>query len=268
MKIKNKNELWLKNDSDNEVKVADLNVKVGAGKIVNVYKYNPYLTVSQVKRSQENGSLYVKLNSRQLRVVKGKPVTNTTALKNVKESDVPIVRKPKSSVVIEQEQNNPETTGSFDFADYGISDLGAAERVNDGEMVTVQTKDDTNVPDVVANTNTSSQDILKDRVSKESSAYGKSAKAATTGKQPFTVISSDLAPEVDEIGTVIIKKEKARKTSYLDSIRRSEESGTLDDDQKGADRVIENEPTKFDTKVATKTEDGSIIMKLKEKDDS
>lgn len=270
MKIKNTNELWLKNSGKSDIKVADLNVKVGAGATVNVYKYNPYLTVSQVNDSRKSGSLSRKLSGKTLSVVQKHVNPVPVTLNHIKESNTPIVKKTKSSIVIEQENDDPEEVGSFEFADYGVADLGPVKQVSDKGSVVVQAKQDEK-PEPVEDPKLSpepglslqSQMIMQDMSDKQSSAYGKSA-TVTSGKEAYTVISPDLTPEVDpDTGTVTIRKAKEAKTSYLNKIKRAQESGA-DDSEEGADATIDLEATKFDTKVATKTEDGSVIMQIKE----
>lgn len=274
MKVKNNNELWIQNSGKTDIKVADLNVKVRAGTTVNVYKYNPYLTVSQVEDSLKSGSLSRKLKSNSVKIVQGRTVQNPAPLKTVDEDKNPLVKKVKSSVVIEQENNDPEESGNFDFADYGIADLGPVEQVKEGNTVSVRAKQDEKPkpkedPDFepAGGLSMQSQMIMQDRADKEAPAYGKVAGVTSNRDQPFSVTTPDLTPEVDEAtGAVTIKKAKEAKTSYLDKIKRAQESGVLDDDEEGADRVVDMEPTEFDTKAATVTEDGSVIMKIKEKE--
>jgi hypothetical protein len=148
--MESENILWVQNQGTADVSLSDLGVKVPAGQTVNVYKYNPYLTVAQVEKSLESGALSKRLESKVLRIVDKKVTSNPHALNKLKESNETVLaKKTKSSVVIESKTEEPEEGGSFGFADYGISDIGpdVATTKEDGSVFVTAKQDDLDEPD-------------------------------------------------------------------------------------------------------------------------
>lgn len=293
MKVKNNNELWLHNPTTADVSISDLGVKVPAGKAVNVYQINPYLTVSKVKDSLSSGALARRLESRALRrITKGTTVIPPT-LNQLKESDGTVhAKKTKTSVVIETKTDDPEEGESFGFADYGINDLGedvSAAR-EDGSVFVSAKQDEATEPDkgsplkpvLESGVSNQSQIVMKHLQESMTDPTGPIAEATTpTQSQPFTVVKSPqdtneekvaLSPtghpvSRDESGAVVVGDEK--KPRSIRTVKKAMEEGADDytlqgDDEEGADEVIDFPKTGFDSKVAEKTEDGSVVMKILE----
>jgi len=280
-------ELWLRNPGTSDVSLSDLGVKVPAGKTVNVYRVNPYITVAQVEKSMESGALFKRLASKTLHVVQKQVNPVPPTLNQIKESDGTVqAKKTKTSVVIETASDESEEEGNFDFADYGISDLGPVTQTKqDDGAVVVNTKQDEDTepdkgvelkPELESGMSQQSQVVMKTARESMVDPTGPHAEASKpSAERPFTVVKPpdpDPEPEAktptgntvtkDETGAVVVDGEK--KFRSIKGIRRSQVEGTdeTDDD----DTAIEFEETEFDTKVATKTEDGSIVMKLKEEE--
>lgn len=238
MKVKNTNELWLLNLTQMDVSISDLGVKVPAGKTINVFKVNPYLTKSKVDESMSNGALLRRIEAKILSVVSGKQENKT--IKNIKESEETTIKavKTRSSVVIEQECDDIETDDGFDFADYGINDIGERQLQSDG-AITIAPKEDpvdddekektVVTPVVESNISQQSQVVMKTHNEAVSDSFGKMAGSSVPTKDRPFIVSKP--PETEE-------------------------------DENLEEEDVEEE---FDSKVATITEDGAIIMKLKEK---
>lgn len=320
MKVKNPNELWVLNRTTSDVSMGDLGVKVPAGKALNIYKANPYLTKAQVETSRDMGSLSKRLATGTLVIVKRAVKDAPHALKQLKESSETTLKavKTKSSVVIEPEQDTEESGEGFDFADYGVSDIGPSvdqSKQEDGTIVVTVAQDD-EADDV---SGVEMKPTLESGVSKQSQVVMRAAQEAMTDptgphaeasassqSKPFTVVKPPSPPKLetteeattaddaaaaalkarqqektavaptgetvskDETGAVVVGGQK--KTRSIRRVKKAQEEGTDDytlpgDDEVGADEVIDFEKTRYDSKVATKTEDGAIVMKLKEEEE-
>jgi len=293
MKIKNENELWLYNSTTADVSISDLGIKVPAGKAINVYQYNPYLTVSKVEGSRSSGALFRRLESRVLMVIvkATNPIPQT--LNQLKESNKTVhAKKTKTSVVIEQKTDEPEEDGNFGFADYGITDVGpdVSTSKEDGSVFIHTKQDDAVKPDkgsplepvIESGVSNQSQVVMKHMQESMTDPAGLIADATTPSlSQPFTVVkphqdseekeSERVTPTGENItkdssGAVVVGGEK--KPRSIKTVKKAQEEGDdcmlPGDDEEGADEAIDLEKTEFDTKVAVKTEDGSVIMKIKE----
>jgi len=281
------NELWVLNPSTADVSISDLGVKVPAGRAVNIYKVNPYLTIYQVKESQENGALSKKLASGRLKLVVRKVNPVPPTLNQIKESDGTVhAKKTKSSVVIESNVDEAEQEGSFEFADYGVTDLGPVTRaVQDDGAIVVNAKEDEAQepekgielkPEIESGISEQSQIVMRGAQEAMTDPTGPLAEASeASAAQPFTVVKPP-NPEAhekdsttvtghkvtqDETGSVVIASEQEARS--IAKVKRAQEEAE-GDDEVGADDAIEFQETEFDSKAATKTEDGSVVMKIKE----
>lgn len=323
MRVKNPNELWLFNRTTADVSLGDLGVKVPAGKAVNIYRSNPYLTIAQVTTSRDMGSLSKRLATGTLIVVKKAVQDIPHALKQLKESKETTIKaiKTKSSVVIEPETDSEESGEGFEFADYGVTDLGSSvdqTRQDDGSVVVTAKQDE----DVDEGSGVELKPSLESGISRQSQVVMRSAQEAMTDPtgphaessrssvaQPFAVFKSPAPPKTpvekakaaandkdaavdaalvarqaktavsptgktvstDETGAVVVGAEAkpARSIRGLKKVQDGEaDDYTLPgDDEVGADETIKFEKTRYDSKVATKTEDGAVVMKLKEEEE-
>jgi len=280
------NELWVLNPGTADVSISDLGVKVPTGKAVNIYKVNPYLTVYQVKESQENGVLAKKLASGRLKVVVRKVNPVPPTLYQVKESDGTVhAKKTKTSVVIESNVDEAEQEGSFEFADYGVHDLGPVTQAmqDDGAIVVNAQQDEAKEPEkgielkpeIETGLSEQSQIVMKTAQEAMTDPTGPLAEASiASAAQPFTVVKPP-SPEKgleketvtghkvtqDETGSIVVASEQEARS--IAKVKRAQESSE-GDDEAGADDAIEFQETEFDSKAATKTEDGSVVMKIKE----
>ena len=137
MKNKNKNELWVQNLDTSDRKIHDLGVKVPAGKTINIYAFNPRLTAAEVGLSMKSGDLARRTAAGILRVVERKVKVMPKDLLKVGVSKKPVMaKKGKSSIYIDPNDNELVTEdGSFDFADYGISDIDTTTKKEAGSVM-------------------------------------------------------------------------------------------------------------------------------------
>lgn len=293
MKVKNDNVLWLYNPTTADVHLSDLGVKIPAGKAANIYKINPYLTSMQVVQSRELGSLAKRLEAGVLKVVHRDVTSKSEVISKIKESRETNIKaiKTKSSVVITSDEDEEGSDGEFDFADYGINDLGAVEQVKqeDGTIVVNAEQDEEGEPDpgiqlkpeLESGISKQSQVVMKAAQDAMTDPTGPIADASASSKEkPFTVVKppkgntpSGLDVEQDESGAVLVSNPKeAKPARSIRQVKKAQEEGTDDytlpgDDAEGADTVIEFEESEYDSKVATQLEDGSVVMKLKEEEE-
>jgi len=237
-------ELWLHNDTGADVSIADLGVKVPANKTINVYKYNPYLTEEQVKRSMEDGSLSKRLNN-VLSVVNKYVAPEPHGLNHIKASKKPVeVIKTKSAIYVNTKEEDVLEDEDFgDFADYGLGELGhkntTHKQTDDGSVVVVQKKDDekSEIP----------APLLDYQKAGDKKVDGHSVVAV--GENTDVVKSGEnilISPPVPED-----VKEPTQKKSTKLKVRKTDNSVVIEDE--------------FDTNVATNDSKGkAIVMKLKE----
>ncbi len=203
MKVKNNNVLWLLNTTKHAVSISDLGVKVAPGNTVNIYKHNPYLTKEQVDCSLKSGSLASHLASKTVKIV-NKNVSSVAdtigKIKASKEGNSKAI-KTKSSVVLDSSSQNEEDGESFDFADYGVSDIGAlSKRQNDGSVVMKteplaekpQSTETKLEPQVESGVSKQSQIVMKVTQEAMVDPTGPIAPASQpTTSQPFTVVKPE-----------------------------------------------------------------------------
>jgi len=277
--MESKQELWVMNLAKADVSLSDLGVKVPIGKTVNVYKVNPHLTIEQVQKSLRDGALFKRLSGTNpvLRVVKKDTKARPKALDRLKQSNDPIkIKKTKSSVVIESKSDDSLEGEEFDFADYGVNDLGKdVSRVKDQSSVFVKAKEDVvsaketsdvvTVPKVDTNISKQPTVVMETMTKNLVNPVGKLAETSTKN-QPYIVTKppSQVKEKVEKLktktkvakenGTVMVgvTKDSIEKTNV---VRRTEKDG---------EAKITMEKTEFDVRVATKTEEGHVVMELKE----
>jgi hypothetical protein len=267
-------ELWLYNPTSSDVSISDLGVKVPAGKAVNVYKANPYLTTAKVQESVNSGAVARRIDAKILKIVSRKPaLERPKILDQIKSSDKPIIaKKTKSSVVIERGMTEEDLgeNGTFEFADYGVD--GQVSYTKDKESVVVTPKVGEEPkkeptaslePKVESGISRQTQ-IVMDLASKSSHPMGKLAGVASRSDQPF-IVSEPPTPNPEPVFEVAPKpsiKQVNTDTIVIESKGKSE--GTVVSETEDADKVINMAPTDI-MKVATKKEDGgAIIMELLE----
>lgn len=124
MKQKKKisNKLFLHNPTKMDVSIDDLCLTIKSGMTIEVYKFNPLLTVEQVEKSVASGSIFRRLENKTLRIVSKIVSPKPMTLYHIKQSDKPaLLRQMKSSIILTPESvMDSEIKEQFDFADYGI----------------------------------------------------------------------------------------------------------------------------------------------------
>jgi len=205
-----KKELWLKNNTRADVHLSDLGVKVGSLKTINVYAYNPYVTEDKVKLSKESGSLFKRLKTNTLRVVKKAVPGRPHTLDQIKVSNTPIeIVKIKTAILIDtKELDVLDDDDLGEIADYGLGDLGHGNtdfaKTSDGAVVVRQKQDDDAPEDpgarvsmeIVESTNMSGQSIvaMTELAEKATNPLGDIAENASSG-QSFVVVKPPEVPK-------------------------------------------------------------------------
>jgi len=282
-------ELWVQSLGASDSNVSDLGVKIPAGKTVDVFKYNPYLTEAQVKKSLESGALSRYIESGRVRIVQKQVTERPKTVDQIKQSNQTVkAKKTKSSVVIEMDTEEPEEGEGFEFADYGVNDIISHKK--EGDAVVVTAKQDEDEPEETGvklepkeETGYSKQtQIVMDTAEKATDPTGPLAETATNQSQPFVVVKGDQKPPVKEEpekeaekpevmvgdkGQVIVGEQE--KPRSILSVKKAQEEDAdpyslPDDDEAGADKAIELEKEDTGMRVATKTKDGAIVIELKE----
>ena len=291
MKKKVTKELWVLNLSKKNVSISDIGVRIPPGKAVNIYKFNPYITEYQLEESRSKGALAQKIYAGEVRIIAKQVNPIPPTLNSIKESDSAIKgRKTKSSVVIDAPHESVGEGEDFEFADYGINELGPVThgKQDDGTVVVNAKQDEDSEPDkgvelkpeLESGISQQSQIVMKQAQDGMVDPNGPIAKESrSTVSKPFTVVPPPEPEQKEavtaETGNAVGKDESGAvvvdgKTSGNRSIKCvAEAQGEADaDDVVDADAIIEFEDTPFDSKAATKTEDGSIVMKIKEESDT
>ena len=286
--------LWVQNPGSADVSLSDLGMKVPAGKTVNIFKVNPYLTEAQVEASKASGSLSKRLGSKTLRVVEKAVSVNPPSLNQIKQSDQTVqAKKTKSSVVIESDIDLDDEQEAFDFADYGINDLGpdvTRDKQKDGAVVVTAKEDDvtTGEPEESVTTepgmSAQSQKTMEETQKHMVDPTGPHAKMSRPSvSQPFVVAPppdqpeetkepevsvAQPKPELGATGEILVTTdtEESQKPRSLAAIKESQEEEL--EEGEAEDDGVELEETRFDSKVATTTEDGAIVMRLKEEEEA
>lgn len=275
-----KQELWLSNQSKADVNISDLGVKVPMGKTVDVYRANPYLTAAQVEKSMKTGALSKRLSGAKpvLKVVKKDTKARPTTLNKLKQSGESVkIKKTKSSVVIDNTQEESNEGEKFDFADYGVQVGEDVNQVKEQSSVFVKAKEDKRVAsqgsDVITkpkiDTNISKQSaVVMDTMAKNlTNPVGPLAPVATKGKEPF-VVAKPPAPNKEKIEKPKSKTKVAKETGAImvDAVNEAKKPANVKvkRSDSSANTAIEMNKVDIDAKIATKTETGAIIMDLKE----
>ena len=280
--MESKQELWLTNLSKADVSLSDLGVKVPIGKTVNVYKVNPYLTVQQVEKSKRDGALFKRLSGTNptLRIVKKDTRARPAVLDQLKQSKEAVkIKKTKSSVVIENIQEENEDGEKFDFADYGVSASPDASQVREQASVFVKAKEDkpavkqssdvVTKPKVDTGVSKQSAVVMDTMVKNLTNPVGPLADMVTKGNDPF-VVAKPPAPTKEPVTKPKQRTKVAKETGavMVDAVKEVKETtkkfNTVKRSNASPDDAIMVEKTKFDAKVATKTDAGAVIMELKE----
>lgn len=268
-----KKELWLKNNTEADVHLSDLGVKVGKLKTINVYAYNPYITEDKVKLSMESGALSKRLTSETLSVVK-KPVSERPhTLDHVKASNraVEVKKINKTAVVIDtKEMDVLEDDDLGEIADYGLGDLGHENtnyvRTEDGSIVVKQKEDAQDEEptgakvsmEVVPSSNMSGQSVVA------------MTELSEKAVNPIGPVAENASPEQS---FVVVKppEEKNKPTPSKPAVEGK--TTVAKDDESGAvvvtgdaDKQPKPSTSKYDAHVATKDDSGAVVMKLKEVD--
>lgn len=282
-----KKELWVQNPGGSDVSLSDLGVKVPAGKTVNVYRYNPYLTEAKVSESLESGALSKRLANGLLKLVKKGVKTRPQMLDQIKESKEMLkAKKTKSSVVIEPTTDPSEEGENFEFADYGLGEISpAVSQQKDGAAVVVTAKQDEEPESVEETVLEAKQSvsmskqaqIVMDTAAKSTNPYDSVAEDRATNK-PYVVPTPEpevpvakeeikLTPKVTKGPTGEITVGDPVKPRSLKAVKGGKEDTStevLDYDADGADKVINLDNTESGMKVASKSEGGAIVMELSE----
>jgi len=284
-----KNVMWLQNPGTADVSLADLGVKVPAGKTINVYQANPYLTVEQITISKKTGSLARRLDSGIIRIVRAPVANRPPTLDHLKASKKAVTaRKTKTSVVIDADSVDESEGGGFEFADYGVNDIAPIvrpERENDSVLVNVK-QDAAEAPQKVS---AQSKDIMENFQKNASDPIGPLAPMESPPGTPMVVVKTPKAEKQEPVKAPVVvadptqapeapKPEVAKKQDgavvvgtqtdqvrSLKAVAKGTQDGDVvpDDDIEGADKVIKEERPEG-MRVATKTKDGVIVMQLKE----
>lgn len=248
--------LWIKNLSGLDVSVSDLGVKVPANKEVEVYAHNPYVTEEQVKRSMESGSLSKRLATKTLQVVKGPSKPRPTSLDRVNVSDKPIdIIKDKTSVVLGAV--DPDVLEDTEFGSlFNAAELDkTANYARHGGAVVVEQKEGAPQAEVP---------IAKTELKIEGSSVGASTISVMTKqadsqsvvptKEADVVARAPVDVKVPVVKVPKVKKPKAKKV---------ENTVLMEPEAPKAEEAAKEVTAKnFDVRVATKNEDGAIVMEL------
>ena len=268
--MKVENALWVQNLGTSDVSLGDLGVKVPAGKTINIYKWNPYITVEQVEKSKTSGSLLKRLDSEVLKIVVGPVIVAPHLIDQIKESKrIVTAKKTKSSIIIGPESGNEEEGKKFDFADYGITDVQKIEKEKDSVLVNV--RQDEEAIKSINSVGFQSKKIMEDFQQKAVDPLGPLAETSSpnnsfiTVKPPIKSLkkSEELLPVKPEVKKLVLDN-----TIVVEQTDQLKPSNIVKDDiQESADKIIEIEkPKEEGMRVATRTEKGVIIMELKEEE--
>ncbi len=277
-----KKELWLLSLSGSDSNLNDIGVKVPAGKTINVFKWNPYVTQEQVDESLKSGSIFKYLTAKKIKIVERKTAVRPADLDRIKESKEAVARKTKTSVVIESDLDDPEEGEGFEFADYGVNDVVSQKKI--GVSVFVEAKQDEIVepdsgvqlvPKEETGKNTKQTQIVMDMAEKSTHPAGLLAETTVASStQPFVITKPPKQPSESKKEEPAVTKDPQKKATVSKKKSRSSKAikkpkkvhSVPGDDEKGADSIIKFEDTSSGMKVATRTKDGAIVMELKEEE--
>lgn len=266
--MKVKDELWVLNTSTSDVMIGDLGVKVPAGKVVDVFQRSHYLTNELVQKSLDSGSLAKRINEHKvLKIVTKKP-KDAPLQRLHEENNVVYAKKTKTSVVVDTKDTGAVEAQGFDFADYGVDVNPNVSRVAEDNAVFVKQKEDTYVeptkgsplaPKTSAGPAQRQSAVLMEHQAKSAShPMGKMAQTSVnpSPSQPFIV---SVPPKAEPV-----KAEPV--ASKPEAVKQADGTITVGETPARSIKAIaagKTEP-EYDTKVATKTADGAIVMNLKE----
>jgi hypothetical protein len=279
--------LWVQNAGTSDVSLSDLGVKVPAGKTINVYKTNPYLTEAMVKQSLESGALFKRLSAKILKIVNKAVSTKSPILDKINTSKGSVsARKTKTSVIIGVDDPEDSIEAEFDFADYGVSDAVTHKKVDNAVVVDVK-QDDLAEQAKLAKQPKELLDIMKKNAvdpmgplapAESMKNYQIIVKPQTkvTVEQPkanFMDPKIEHKAEVEQTepltkkthnGAVVIGEDVEPTRSLRAVVNGTQDIGVvLDDDQAGADKVIKD-GSEEGMRVATKNAEGVIVMTIKD----
>ena len=271
--MKVKDELWVHNLSTSDVMIGDLGVKVPVGKTVDVFKASHYMTAERVQKSLDSGSLYKRINEHKvLRLVTKKP--KDAPLQRIREgNNVVHAKKTKTSVIVDTKDTGAVEGESFDFADYGVDMNANVSRVAEANAVFVKQKEDPYeapaegsplAPKTSAGPAQRQSAVVMDHQAKMAShPMGKMAQTAVTPSesQPFIVSVPPKADPVNVVPPVAPKPEAIKQSDGTITVGEAQPARSI---KTIAAKKTEEAAPKYDTKVATKTADGAIVMNLKE----
>jgi len=235
-----KKPLWIQNNTSTDISLSDIGVRVRSKGTVNVYAHNPYITEEMVAASRASGSLKKRLASGKISVVRAPVKTNPHGINHIKESDrVVEVVKTKSAVVVDTKQS--DVLGDedlLDIADYGTGDLDidAAKPVLENGMVTIR-QSTLEEPEPAQSPKTTIESV------KSNNGQGP-AVVVTQTSQNATEATKNASPNNQPQGVIVV-------TSQTES---------------DEPEVLTEPQPDFDTKVATKTKAGAVVMELKEEE--
>jgi hypothetical protein len=273
--MKKKLELFLFNQSKADVSISDLGVKVPAGKVINVYKYNPYLTAEQVNKSLKEGALNKRLNAKNSPIKIVKKDIKENALTKIKQSNEAYkIKKTKSSVVIEYSQEESNNGEKFDFADYGVDEVS---RVKDQASVLVKAKEDilqeqksniSTAPKLETSISKQSTIVMETMTKNVSNPIGKIAENANKSSAPYVVSkqpAENIEPKLEQKSAVKIAKEEnsIMVGAKRDTTKSNKKFNTVKRKNESDPTVLEE--IKLEDKAPVKNDRGLVVMEIKEK---
>jgi len=122
-------EYWVKNVTEMDLLISDLNLKIPANRTVNVYKLNPKLKLSEISESEEEGNLYKCFSLRKLLKLPCAPILAEQLPTEIKESRKSIPSRTKSVNILNIKELDfiEELSENFDSLD-----IGTYENYEDG----------------------------------------------------------------------------------------------------------------------------------------
>lgn len=292
-------ELWVKNNTGLDVGLGDLGMKVPAGSTVDIYKRSHYITPEIVKASLDSGSLYKRISANKLEIVQGRANSTPHALNHLKASKNPVqVVKSKSSVLVDTAELDVLEDGDLGgIADYGFDELGPSPTANvtyvkdeSGAVVVRQHQDepepetsDAEVSVEVMRSAGIGEQIIRvvvkkaDELIEEQDKSNKVYVITPPEDEPEPEVKTPTALKAGktEAGVVVMegKTTGGRNLKVVSELNKVADAAGISVEElpqevintADADAVVNHSvPEEFDTKVATKTETGAVVMKLKQ----
>lgn len=129
MNQKFKVEMWYHNTTDKNITLAELDMSIKAHAYVDIFKYNPNLTLARVLKSQEDGIL-ARYASKLIRV-SGPPKKALTEVSRIALSKEPIYSKSHSVINIDPKEKYFVEQLEADFIEDGIIDENRQVAINE-----------------------------------------------------------------------------------------------------------------------------------------